>query len=161
MDVVEDELITGGWQMSRRASRELAMKLIYQMDIQKEDYEQQMTDALTENELSDKEKSYITDVVEGVLKNKIQLDAEVEKYAKGWKIGRISKVDLAVLRLCIYEIVYRTDIPFNVSVNEAVELSKKFSGTEASAFVNGILSNMEKLKDKDKDTKVEDKVDTQ
>jgi N utilization substance protein B len=145
--------------MSRRSSREFAMKLIYQMDIQKEDHEQQINESLTENELSDKEKNYVVDVVEGVQKNITFLDTEVEKYSKGWKLSRISKVDLAVLRLCVYEIAFRKDIPFNVSVNEAVELSKKFSGTEASAFVNGILSNMEKLKINDIQADQEKKAD--
>lgn len=128
--------------MGRRASREMAMKLLYQMEIQKEDREEQLSEAYEANSLNEKDRSYITDVVQGVFKNQQFIDALVMEYAKGWKLNRISKVDLSVLRLCIYELHYRHDIPWSVSVNEAVELAKKYSGEEAGSFVNGILGRI-------------------
>jgi N utilization substance protein B len=130
--------------MGRRASREIAMKLLYQLEIQKEDRDEQVRAAFEENPLSDKDKEYVTDVVNGVNMNLPHIDKAIEVHAKGWKINRISKVDLSILRLCIYEICFREDIPYNVSVNEAVELAKKYSGEEAGAFVNGILSKVSK-----------------
>lgn len=130
--------------MGRRASREIAMKLLYQLEIQKDSRDEQINSCLEENELTSKDRQYIIDVVNGVYANAAVIDKIIEHYSKGWKINRISKVDLSVLRLSIYEIWYRDDIPFSVSVNEAVELAKKYSGDEAGAFVNGILSKVSK-----------------
>jgi N utilization substance protein B len=134
----------GGKQMGRRASREIAMKLLYQLEIQKEDRDSQIRMVLEENPLSAKDAEYINKIVDTVHKNLEQIDNMIEVYSKGWKIGRISKVDLSIMRLCICEILYMDDIPYSVSVNEAVELAKKYSGEEAGAFVNGIMSKVSK-----------------
>ena len=76
-----------------------------------------------------------------------ELDAKISSYlTKGWKIGRISKISLAVLRVAVYEILYCEEIPFSVSINEAVELAKKYSVTEDASFVNGLLGSL--VKDK-------------
>lgn len=132
--------------MGRRASRETAMKLLYQLEIQKEDREDQINRVFEENEVDENDRQYILDVVNGVTNNKDHIDRVIEKYSKGWKIGRISKVDLSILRLSVYEISFRDDIPFNVSINEAVELAKKYSSEEAGAFVNGILGKVPRIK---------------
>lgn len=132
--------------MGRRASREIAMKLLYQLEIQKDDREEQIDYVLEENSLNDKDREYVTDVVEGVAKNLSHIDNIIEDHSKGWKIGRISKVDLSIMRLSIYEICFRNDIPYSVSVNEAVELAKKYSNEDAGAFVNGILSKVSKIR---------------
>lgn len=131
--------------MGRRASREIAMKLLYQLEFQKDDREEQINYVLEENSLIDKDRDYVTDVVEGVVKNLSYLDKVIEDLSKGWKIGRISKVDLSIMRLSIYEICFRNDIPYSVSVNEAVELAKKYSNEDAGSFVNGILSKVSKV----------------
>lgn len=130
--------------MGRRASREIAMKLLYQLEIQRDDREQQLKTVFEENTLNEKDQDYIKEVVEGVKANIESIDKLIEQHSKGWKINRISKVDLSVLRLSIYEICFRDDIPFSVSVNEAVELAKKYSGEDAGSFVNGILSKISK-----------------
>lgn len=132
--------------MGRRASRELAMKLLYQLEIQKEDKEEQIETVLEENNVTENDRKYIIDVINGVNDNIEQIDKTVEKYSKGWKLNRISKVDLAILRLSIYEICYRDDIPLNVSINEAVELAKKYSSDDAGAFINGILGKVTKIR---------------
>lgn len=132
--------------MGRRAAREVAMKLLYQLEIQKDDREVQINTALEENAVPKTEKQYVLDVVHGVFNNISTIDSIIEKHSKGWKIGRISKVDLSILRLGIYEIGYRDDIPYNVSVNEAVELAKKYSNEDAGSFVNGILSKVNKAR---------------
>lgn len=132
--------------MGRRASREIAMKLLYQLEIQKDDREEQIKDILEENDLTETDKQYINDVVNGVYNNGEYIDKTIDMYLKSWKINRISKVDLSILRLSIYEISFRDDIPFNVSVNEAVELAKKYSGDESGSFINGILGKVSKLK---------------
>ena len=131
--------------MGRRAAREIAMKLIYQMEIQKDDKEEQLKAVLEENIMPEGDRVYIRDVVEGVFGNLEHIDILIEKHAKGWKKNRIAKVDLAILRLSIYEMFYRDDIPVTVSINEAVELAKKFSGEEAGSFVNGILGKISRI----------------
>ncbi|NSW91355.1 MAG: transcription antitermination factor NusB [Firmicutes bacterium] len=131
--------------MGRRASREVAMKLVYQTEIQKEDREWQINYALESKSFSSKDSQYIRDIVYGVLNNIEKIDELIEKHAIGWKLNRISKVDLSILRVGIYEILFREDIPYNVSVNEAVEMAKKFSTKESGSFINGILSKIPKL----------------
>ena len=132
--------------MGRRASRELAMKLLYQTEIQKSNRKEQIERALTENKLTSKDKAYVSEILEGVFDNTEFIDRLIEKYSKGWKINRLSKVDLSILRLSIFEIHYMEDIPVSVSVNEAVELAKKYSGDEMAPFINGILGKLTNLR---------------
>ncbi|MCX8129028.1 MAG: transcription antitermination factor NusB [Clostridia bacterium] len=133
--------------MGRRASREIAMKLLYQMEIQREDREDQIQAVFEENALAENDRKYVSEVIKGVSDNLSFIDDIIEKYSKGWKISRLSKVDLSILRLSIFEISFRNDIPFNVSVNEAVELAKRYSSEDAGAFVNGILGKVTKQKE--------------
>jgi N utilization substance protein B len=130
--------------MGRRASRETAMKLLYQLEIQKTDRNEQIVMALEDENLTDKDRDYIRTIIDGVYEKTLILDGIIEKKATGWKINRLSKIDLSILRIGIYEILYRDDIPFSVSVNEAVELAKKYSNEDAGAFVNGLLAKVSK-----------------
>jgi N utilization substance protein B len=128
--------------MGRRASREMAMKLLYQLEIQRDDREAQKNRFFEENSLEPNDKAYIEDVIDGVFANREAIISLIEKHSKGWKIGRISKIDLSIMSLSIYEICQREDIPYNVSVNEAVELAKRYSSEDAGSFINGILSKI-------------------
>ncbi len=83
--------------------------------------------ALEDESFTDTDKLYIRSIVDGVNENTNIIDSIIEKKSMGWKISRISKIDLSVLRIGIYEILYREDIPFSVSKNEAVELAKKYN----------------------------------
>ena len=130
--------------MGRRASREAAMKLLYQLEIQKSDKSEQIDMALEEESLTDNDKKYIRGIVDGVSEKTNLIDSIIEKNSMGWKITRLSKIDLSILRIGIYEILYREDIPFSVSVNEAVELAKRYSNEDAGAFVNGLLAKVTK-----------------
>jgi len=130
--------------MSRKQSREFAMQLLYQMELRGgDDRDEQLALAYEESEraYTKKDREYIDDVVKGVFDNIDELDRIVEKNAKGWKLARLAKIDLSILRLCIYEMRRRDDIPFNISINEAVELAKKYGTEDSGAFINGILSN--------------------
>lgn len=118
------------------------MKLLFQFEFQHEQKQEQITSVKEEQNCTDADMEYINDVVNGVNNNIQDLDKKIEKHAKGWSISRISKVDLAILRLGIYEIEFRGDIPYSVSVNEAVELAKKYSSKESGAFINGILASI-------------------
>lgn len=131
--------------MGRKASRELTMKLLYQYEFKTDDREQQLKEILATEDLVDSDKVYIRNVVEGVATNIEFIDNLIEKNARGWKMSRMSKVDIAILRLAIFEMSFRDDIPCSVTINEAVELAKKFSTNESGAFINAILGKISKL----------------
>ncbi|MDF2675559.1 MAG: nusB [Clostridiales bacterium] len=146
------EIITlGGMHMSRKSAREEVMKLVYQIIMNKSSSEEALQDLYEnqENELPFEEKEYIDSCVTGIVKNADKIDRYIEEYSKGWKINRISKVDLAIMRLCIYEMIERPDVPNAAAINEAIELAKKYSGEKSSVFINGILGNIIKVMDKD------------
>ena len=128
--------------MGRKNARENTMKIMFQMDIKNEFSKQEIDIFLDNNVLSNKEKTYIKETTEYIVNNLEEIDNMIQKYAKGWKINRFAKVDLAILRISIYEIKYREDIPIEVSINEALEISKKYSTIESSKFINGILGSL-------------------
>ena len=89
----------------------------------------------------EKQMEYIREMTTGVCEHLPELDSYIEKYSKGWRMGRISRVAVAIMRICMYEILYMPDIPDAASVNEAVELTKKYEDKEVVSFVNGILGS--------------------
>lgn len=133
----------------RSQGREFALQLLYQLDITHEAFEQaartfwQME---ANNECTDEVRSFAEELVKGVLANLKPLDELISRYATNWELDRMAVVDRNILRLSSYELVMRTDIPPKVSINEAVELAKKYSGIQASKFVNGILDKIKSEK---------------
>jgi N utilization substance protein B len=128
--------------LSRRASRELAMKLLYQFQLRDDDIDEQVMLFLSEEKLEGTETEYFLDVVHGVMEKKDEIDSLIENHARGWSLERMPKVDLAIMRLAIYELRFREDIPWNVSINEAVELAKKYGGDQSKSFINGVLGKI-------------------
>jgi len=132
--------------MNRSSIREQAFKIIYSLEIQKEqNLEEQIELYIESNEINDKNaKEYINDAVLGIERNKEDIISLIEKNLKAeWKIERISKIDLSILKLAIYEIKYK-NLPFKVVINEAVELAKKYGEDSSKNFVNGILASIVK-----------------
>ncbi len=130
--------------MNRTAIREKAFRLIYSLEIQKyESLEEQINVYFESENIENIEaKTYIEDAVLGIEKNKEEIIGLIEKNLKSdWKIERISKIDLSILKLAIYEIKHK-DIPFKVVINEAVELAKKYGEDSSKNFVNGILASI-------------------
>ena len=130
--------------MNRTAIREQTFRLIYSIEIQKpEDLEEAITLYEESNEITEqKAKEYIADAILGIQKNKEEIIQYIEKNLKSdWKLTRISKIDLAILKLASYELKY-TEIPFKVVINEAVELAKKYGEESSKNFVNGILASI-------------------
>lgn len=82
------------------------------------------------------------ELIHGVIEHCADLDARIRELAQNWEFGRIAKIDLAILRLAMYEMLYRKDIPPVVSINEAIDLSKQFSNADAKRFINGILDRL-------------------
>jgi N utilization substance protein B len=130
--------------MNRSEIREEAFKLLYSFEIQKKEPIEEQIELYIESNCIDNKKAieYIEDAVKGIEQNKEVITEKIEKnLKKDWKIDRISKVDLAILKLAIYEIKYK-DIPFKVVINEAVELAKKYGEDNSKNFVNGILASI-------------------
>lgn len=134
--------------MSRKVAREIAFKTIFSLNFQGEEVnpEEIIDSEIKESEakldISKTDMTYIQEVCHGVFEKVNELDEKINNSLKSWKMERISKTDLAILRLAIYEILYRTDIPPKVSVNEAVELAKAFSDASSSSFINGVLASI-------------------
>lgn len=132
--------------MKRSAIRELAFQLIYSLEIQKEEkLEDQIELYLECNEVEENEaKEYIKDAVIGINENIKEIQELIQKNLKAdWQLDRISKIDLSLLKLAIYEIKYKK-IPYKVAINECLELSKKYGEESSKNFVNGILASVVK-----------------
>ena len=132
--------------MKRSAIRELTFRLIYSLEIQKvEDLEEQIELYIQCNDIEDDDaKEYIKDAILGIKENNIEIQGLIEKNLKAdWKIDRISKIDLSLLKLAIYEIKYK-QIPYKVAINESLELAKKYGEETSKNFINGILASVVK-----------------
>ena len=126
--------------MTRKMAREEAFILIFEKAFNNNSVEEIFELAAEVRDL--KPDDYINRVFVGVYDYLDELDDIISEYSVGWKINRISKTALSVMRLALYEIKYMDDIPYSVTVNEAVELCKKYATTEDASFVNGILSTV-------------------
>ena len=118
--------------MGRRELRESIFQLLFMTEF---------------NDIQEKEQSYIQEKYEKIREKLPEIDAALNEASKGWKTSRMGKVELSILRLAVYELRYDDDVPGKVAINEAVELAKKFGGSEAPAFINGVLGKLAKEAD--------------
>jgi len=130
--------------MSRRTAREHIFKIIFQTEFYKEEEIDEAIEIYKENieKSNESDMKFIKSEIKGIMENKGVIDDTINRYAQGWEVSRLAKVDLAILRLAVYEILYADDIPNRVAVNEAVELTKMFSSDKSPAFVNGVLGRV-------------------
>ncbi len=131
--------------MNRSEARELAFEFLYQIEVQKELNEEQIELFFENNEVIDNTaREYIKDIVEGVQEKQEEISSIISSNLKvDWKIERISKINLALLKLAIYEIKYK-QLPYKVVINEVVELAKKYGEDTSHSFINGILASVVK-----------------
>ncbi len=135
--------------MGRKQAREGTMKLIYQMEVN-DDFSEEALSLFFENFPFDQsEKEYIIDAYNKIKDNIEEIDNLIENTLEGWKINRLAKIDLSILRIALYEILYRNDIPVEVSINEAIETAKKYSSEDSYKFINGVLGSIVRTLDKD------------
>lgn len=128
--------------MNRHDAREAAFELLFETEFRTEESKEEIFATSCENR-EIPEDPYIRAVYFGVWEHLEEIDALISQYSNGWKTSRISKVSRSILRLCVYEMLYcREEIPESVSINEAVELCKKFDEEKARAFVNGVLNGI-------------------
>lgn len=134
--------------MSRREMREHIFKLLFLMEFYEgnelSEQAELYMDEVEEAAPSGKDAEYILEKYRKICEQLPQLDEKLTKAATGWKLNRMNKVDLSILRLATYEAVEDDDIPVGVAINEAVELAKKFGGDDSPAFVNGVLAKVVK-----------------
>jgi len=126
----------------RRRARELAMQALFYMDAN-QDASSQMLERFCENFAPpQKARPFFLKLVNGVLKARPQIDALIERFSKNWSVPRMSRVDRNVMRIAVFEILFCPDIPPKVSINEAVDIGKKFGTEDSGAFINGIVDSI-------------------
>ena len=132
--------------MSRTTAREVAMMMHFSNLLGGEDTPEHVLEkAELVGTLDEEDLLYVSQMLEGVLAHTAQIDEFVSRYSKDWMIDRIARVDLSILRVAIYEMLYRKeDVPTGAAINEAVELAKRYGGERSYAFVNGILGSVAK-----------------
>ena len=128
--------------MNKSASRELAFKVLYSVQMQKDMEEEQFEFFCMENDITESTKKYIQDILFGIKENEEKINNLISTNLKqGWNIERISKIDLALLKIAVYEIIEKK-IHYKIIVNEVVELAKKYSDDSSPSFINGILASI-------------------
>lgn len=128
----------------RRHAREWAVQFLFQRDFNAADLDCALADFWSEKQANPKLRQFTEDLIRGVMDHLADLDAKIRAYAEHWDVKRMNAVDRNVIRLALYEMLYRPDIPPIVSINEAVEIAKAFSSLESGRFVNGILDRARK-----------------
>jgi N utilization substance protein B len=126
----------------RKGARETVLKILYRFDFLKEG----KVEEVIEEEIKGKnvDRKYVEEMVTGILSHKSEIDGEINRISKRWKVEKMNPVDRNILRIGCYELIFKADIPPKVSINEAVELAKKYGTEKSSAFVNGILDRLAK-----------------
>lgn len=136
----------------RTFARECALKILYRIEISRESVDSSLMDfwSKTAESIDKESRDFAETLVKGTCCNLTAIDGIISKYTDNWNISRMAVIDRNVMRMSIYEMVYRDDIPVNVSINEAIELAKKYGDVDSGKFVNGILDKIKKVELKDK-----------
>jgi transcription antitermination factor NusB len=135
----------------RTRAREFALQVLYQMDITHDKADLSLDNfwqAQSEEGIEEELKKFTCELVRGAADNQKIIDEKISRYAANWQLERMAVVDRNILRISCFELLFRDDIPPKVSINEAVELAKKYSGVEAGKFVNAILDKIKQEKNK-------------
>lgn len=128
--------------MSRKKSRIGQMQVLFQMDINNDFSLESLNRFLDNFQFSDSEMKYIAKTIPVILENLQTIDNTIVESLYSWSFNRLANVDRSILRVSVYELLYRDDIPSEVSINEAVEISKEFGSNESPKFINGILGSI-------------------
>jgi N utilization substance protein B len=126
----------------RRKSRELALQILFQVDVAHESPEEALRLFYESFEAPIELRPFAEDIVNGVSLHRLDIDQMIRSTSQHWRVERMPVVDRNVIRIALYEMLYRTDIPAKVSINEAIDLAKHFGTEESGAFVNGILDRI-------------------
>ena len=135
--------------ISRSRLRDLSFQLVYQYDFYPEEERAEQIRLFTEEQdnLTEEDQALLSDRAAKIYEQMPELDREIETNTSGWKLNRMSRVDLSVIRLALYEMRYDDEVPVKVAINEAVELAKLYGGASSPQFVNGVLAKLVKETD--------------
>ena len=139
--------------MSRKIARDAAMRMLYAYELTGELNQDMIQETIEPAALDAEDMKYLKQITEGAVEQRASLDTLIEQNAVGWRLSRIGKVDLSILRLAIYEMLCREDVPESVAINEAGELAKKYSEPKSKQFINGILGSISRSKKKEEEEK--------
>lgn len=131
--------------MKRSVAREQAFILIFEKSFREDSIEEIIEDAVFARQLEDN--AFMRELAQGTFENLDAIDRLIQKHCIGWKIERLSRVALAILRLCCFELKFRSDIPVGVSIDQAVELAKKFASSEDASYINGVLGSISRTEE--------------
>jgi N utilization substance protein B len=135
--------------MKRRRAREYALQILFQIDFKGKEIANKDLEAFwSDKDVSEDIRKFTETLVKGTLQRLEEIDSKIEKVAENWILNRMAAVDRNILRFAAYEILYMKDIPLAVTINEAIEIAKKFSTSEAAPFINGILDKLAKEADR-------------
>jgi N utilization substance protein B len=126
----------------RRRAREIALQVLYQLDIGRGDFREALALYFENFRPSEKAREFCQRLVDGVGQNQQEIDRLIEENAENWSLKRMAVVDRNILRIAAFELIHCPDIPFRASLNEAIELAKKFGSDDSGAFINGILDRI-------------------
>ena len=126
----------------RRKSRELALQILFSMDRLDENRAVPMEEFFSALEAPAEAREFSSELVAGVIEHVKEIDAKIAEVSSNWKLSRMGRVDLNVIRIAVFELFYCRDIPPRVSINEAVDIGKKYGTEKSGAFINGILDNI-------------------
>ena len=127
---------------SRREGRELAVQALYQLEVTGDESGAALTHFWRQFSTSDSARDFAMTLVEGVRRERRRIDALLAEAAEHWRVSRLSKVDASVLRVAIYELLSCPDVPTRVSIDEAIEIARRFGTADSAAFVNGVLDRV-------------------
>lgn len=127
---------------ARTTAREAALQMLFAVDTSGNDVDQVVYDFWRETPGDAEGKGYANELVHGTIKELVELDARIAKASAHWRVERMSRVDRNVLRLGVYELLHRPDVPRAVALDEAVELAKRFGAEDSGSFVNGVLDQV-------------------
>ena len=141
---IQEERMTEEKNMTRREIREQVYKMLIRVEYYNQE-EMSEQNAFSEDDAcswKEKDKTYIFEKVEKISEKLEEIDAKINEVSEGWKTGRMGKVDLTLIRLAVYEMLYEEDVPAKVAINEAVELAKQYGTDNSPSFVNGVLAKL-------------------
>jgi transcription antitermination protein NusB len=127
---------------ARRKGRELALQVLFEIELAGDDSTPRIRDALVRLGGPDESRTFAEELAIGVVADRERIDRLIERSSEHWRLGRLSNVDLGILRIATYEITARRDVPVNVAIDEAIEIAKRYSSAESATFVNGVLDQI-------------------
>ena len=129
---------------TRRRGREITLQLLYKIDITGLKPETALSTYKSNFSVKEKAWSFANNLIIGICSHLEDIDSLIERQSEHWKMGRMSLTDKNILRMAVYELIYESDIPSKVTMNEAIELGKKYGSEDSGAFINGILDKIHK-----------------